>query len=253
MSESKSKIAGAVALIGIFVFLILGANAWKSSLRVKQIKIDGNRLVSTNEILQLTQIQNGSLLYQTDLTGIQRNLISHYYIKEAIVERNLPNTIHIQVIERIPIAMINASEPLYIDEYGTLLPKTVARKLFDLPLLSGLAMNQQLPLGTTLTIPDVQEALQLLLALRVLNRPMYHMISEVQLRSGGDIILYSAEGGVPIIFGHNELPSKLARLEVFWNDIVRARGPQKLQYVDLRFQDQIIARWIPESSLLKKL
>ncbi len=66
-------------------------------------------------------------------------------------------------------------------------------------------------------------------------------------------MLYSAEGGVPIIFGRGELPSKLVRLETFWNDIVRTRGPQNLQYVDLRYQDQIVARWNPEPSATKNL
>jgi cell division protein FtsQ len=253
MNESKSKMIGALIVIGLTLFLVFGANAWKSSLRVKQIKIEGNRLVGTNEILQLTQIQNGSLLYQADLTGIQHNVTRHFYIRDALVERNLPNSIRVQVVERVPIAMINGAEPLYVDEDGTVLPPTVARRLFDLPMISGLTTNESLVLGSTLTQPDMKETLQLLSVLKALNRPMYHNISEVQIRNGGDIIIYSAEGGVPIIFGHGDLPSKLVRLEVFWNDIVRSQGLQNLQYVDLRYQDQIVARWNHETSLPKRL
>jgi cell division protein FtsQ len=253
MSESKTKMIGALVLIGVTLFLVFGANAWKSNLRVKQIKIEGNRIVGMNEILQLTQIQNGSLLYQVDLTAIQHNVMSHYYIKDAIVERNLPNAIHIQIVERIPIAMLNGAEPRYVDDEGTVLPRTVVRKLFDLPMISGFTANEQLVLGSQLTQPDMREVLQLLFVLKAMNRPMYHNISEVQIRNGGDIILYSAEGGLPIIFGYGDLPTKLARLEVFWNDIVRSRGSQNLQYVDLRYQDQIVARWDHESSTPKKL
>ena len=82
---------------------------------------------------------------------------------------------------------------------------------------------------------------------------MYQNISEVQVRNGGDIVLYSAEGGVPIIFGRGELPGKLVLLETFWDNIVRTRGTQSLQYVDLRYQDQIVARWNPEPPAAKKL
>jgi cell division septal protein FtsQ len=89
--------------------------------------------------------------------------------------------------------------------------------------------------------------------MKIVNRPMYHNISEVQVRNGGDIIMYSAEGGVPIIFGRDEMPSKLVRLETFWNNVVRIRGTQLLQYVDLRYQDQVVARWNTEPSATKSL
>ena len=253
MSESKPKLVSVLVLGIVAICLILGANAWKSSLRVKQIVIEGNRLVGVNEIIQLAQVQTNSLLYKADLTAIQRNVTSHHYIKDAIVERSLPNSIHIQVIERIPIAMANCPEILYLDEDGVVLPRTISHKLIDLPMISGIAANVPLAFGSIVTQPDVVETLQLLSAIRSVNRPMYHNISEAQLRNGGDIILYSAEGGVPIIFGRGELSSKLVRLETFWNDIVRTRGPQYLQYIDLRYQDKIIARWNPEPSTTKNL
>ncbi len=172
------------------------------------------------KLFSLSQIQLGSLLYKANLTAIQQNVMSHYYIKDAVVERNLPNSIDIQIIERIPVAMINLSEPLYLDEDGVVLPKTVSYRLFDLPMISGISADKSFIFGTTVTQPDEIEALQLLAVLRTVNRPLYHNISEIQLRNGGDIVLYSAEGGIPIIFGRGELSDKIARLELFWNDIV---------------------------------
>ena len=86
-----------------------------------------------------------------------------------------------------------------------------------------------------------------------MNRPLYHNISEIQLRNGGDIVLYSAEGGVPIIFGRGEMSDKITRLETFWNDIVRTRGVQDLQYVDLRYQGQIVARWSQQQPTTKDM
>jgi cell division protein FtsQ len=253
MNESKPKTFHVLMLIALVICLVFGANAWKSSLKIDQIKIDGNRIVNTNEIIQLTQLQIGALLYKADLTAIQRNVMSHHYIKDAVVERNLPNSINIQIIERVPVAMVNLSEPLYLDEDGVVLPKTVSHKIFDLPMISGISTSEPFVLGSTITQPDEIEALQLLAVLRTVNRSLYHNISEIQVRNGGDIVLYSAEGGVPIIFGHGELPGKLIRLEIFWNDIVRTRGVQYLQYLDLRYQDQIVARWSQEPLAIKSL
>jgi cell division protein FtsQ len=253
MSESKPKTFHVLILIALVICLAFGANAWKSSLKISQIKISGNRIVNTNEIIQLTQVQIGTLLYKADLTAIQQNVMSHHYIKDAVVERNLPNSINIQIIERIPIAMVNISEPLYLDEDGVVLPKTVSCKIFDLPMISGISIHEPFVLGSTISQPNEIEALQLLTILRNINRPLYHNISEILVRNGGDIVIYSAEGGVPIIFGRGDLSGKLIRLETFWNDIVRIRGVQYLHYVDLRYQDQIIARWNQEPGATKNL
>jgi cell division protein FtsQ len=253
MSDSKPKTFHVLFLIALVICLAFGANAWKSNLRINQIIINGNRIVNTNEIIQLTQVPMGTLLYKANLTAIQRNVMSHYYIKDAVVERNLPNSINIQITERIPIAMVNLSEPLYLDEDGVVLPKTVSYKIFDLPMISGISASEISIVGSTITRPDEIEALQLLAVLKTVNRPLYHNISEIQVRNGGDIVLYSAEGGVPIIFGRGDLPEKLIRLEIFWNDIVRTRGVQYLHYVDLRYQDQIVARWNQEPVSTKSL
>ena len=253
MSEIKYKTVGVLMLIAISIGLVFAANTWKSSLRIKQIKIDGNRIVGENEILQLTQIQINALLYKVDLTAIQRNVMSHHYIKDAVVERNLPNSIHIQVVERVPIAIVNRPETMYLDENGVVLPRSISHRLFDLPMISGISESEPLVLGSIIHQPDVMEALQLLALMKTVNRPMYHNISEVQVRNGGDIVVYSAEGGVPVIFGRGDMPSKLVLLETFWNDVVRTRGTQLLQYVDLRYQDQIVARWNPEPSATKSL
>jgi cell division protein FtsQ len=239
---------GMLALIAFVICLIFGANAWKSNLKIAHIDIEGNRIVGIKEIVQLANIKPDTQLYNIDLTTIQQRIASHHYIKDAIVERNLPNTIHIQVIERFPLAIVNRTQTLYLDEDGIVLPRGISNKVLDLPVISGISTDEPLRLGSSMRQQDISEALQLLSVMKRFDRTMYHNISEVQLRDGGDIILYSTEGGIPIVFGHGELASKLVRLEKFWNTFVRTQGPQYLQYIDLRFQDQIIARWNKEPS-----
>jgi cell division septal protein FtsQ len=115
--------------------------------------------------------------------------------------------------------------------------------LFDLPVLSGISSEIALAPGVTMSNPDVHEALQILATSKFVGKELYHLVSEVRLRNGGDIVLYAAERGVPIIFGRGDIANKLVRLEAFWNDIVRERGSEYLQYVDLRFDDQVVVRW----------
>jgi cell division septal protein FtsQ len=57
------------------------------------------------------------------------------------------------------------------------------------------------------------------------------------------MVMYTAEYGVPVIVGRGNVADKLVRFSAFWEQVVGGRGPQGLQYVDLRFDDQVVARW----------
>lgn len=242
MSPGKKKILLGGLIFGI-VGLVVWSNVWKSNLTVSKVTVEGNRIVEANEILQLAQVKPGTPMYDLDLAAIRRNVVSNFFIKDAVVERDLPSTIRITVRERSPIAMINRADILYIDEEGVVLPHSISKETFDLPILSGLSSAAALKVGVTIRDADVREALTILSVSKLISKELYHLISEVCLRNGGDIVLYAAEWGVPIIMGRGDIACKLVRLETFWNDVVRQRGSQALQYVDLRYEDQVVVRW----------
>jgi cell division septal protein FtsQ len=53
---------------------------------------------------------------------------------------------------------------------------------------------------------------------------------------------------VPIIFGRGQIADKVARLEAFWASEVLERGTRDLEYVDLRYHDQVVVRWTAETA-----
>ena len=240
--DSGKKIVLVGLLLGI-AGLVVWSNVWKKNLTISRVTVEGNRIVEANEILQLAQVKKGSPMYDLDLAAVQRDVASNFFVKDVMVERDLPSTIRVTVVERSPIVMINRSDIVYLDQEGVVLPHSISKETFDLPILSGIGTDVALKTGSTLASTDVREALDILAAAKSVSREMYHLISEVRLRNGGDIVLYAAEWGVPILFGHGEVASKMVRLEKFWNEVVRERGAQHLQYIDLRYEDQVVVRW----------
>jgi cell division protein FtsQ len=248
MSTSRTLKFGFLGLGLLAIALVVAANLWKSDLKVKRVTIEGNRIVETAELTQLIKVPKNTQLQEIDLMAVRRDIMSHHFIKDAVVERDLPATLKVTVKERVPLAIINSTEILYLDEDGVVLPHSISKQLFDLPVLTGMPDGLALAPGAILKNADIQEALKILACTKLVNKELYHLISEVRLRNGGDIVLYASEWGVPIIFGQGEIPSKLVRLEAFWNDIVRERGSENLQYVDLRFDDQVVVRWNKKQS-----
>ncbi|MEX0601902.1 MAG: FtsQ-type POTRA domain-containing protein [Bacteroidota bacterium] len=242
MTRRKKLILRFSLLVVGGVGLVVLANVWKSSLTVDRITVSGNRVVDTNEILQLAQVTKGVRLEDVDVREVRNNVAGHYFLKEVVVERDLPATIKITVIERTPLAMITGEEILYVDEEGMVLPHSISEEVFDLPLVTGLGAAS-LEAGMLIERDDFREALEILVAAKAINRELYHRVSEVRLRDGGDLLLYAAEGGIPIIFGRGNVVRKLVQLEVFWNEVVVRQGSGRLQQIDLRFEDQIVVRW----------
>lgn len=246
MTEERIRWTGVAVMLTVVVLLVIGGNLWKSNLRVKRVTVAGAVNVETNQIIQLAEIPKGTPLYDVDLTRVQRNVQSHYFIRRATVERDLSGGIKITIEERTPLAVIVGSPLWYIDDRGVILPSAIAKAVYDLPVLAGLPAGTRLSAGATIGKDDVQEALMVLNVLKRINREMFHRISEIRVRNGGDMILTSAESGVPIIFGRGDIADKVARLEAFWSSEVLERGTKDLEYIDLRYRDQVVVRWAPE-------
>jgi cell division protein FtsQ len=246
VSADRVSWKGVLLLLVFVVALTVGGNLWKSNLRVKRVTVVGTVNVETNQVIQLAEIPTGTPLYDVDLTRVQRNVQSHYFIRRATVERDLSGGIRITVEERTPLAVILGSPLWYVDDRGVVLPSSISKAVYDLPVLAGLPATTKLTAGSMVGQDDVQEALLVLNVLKRVDREMFHRISEIRVRNGGDMVLTSAESGVPIIFGRGEISDKVARLESFWASEVAERGTKDLEYVDLRYRDQVVARWTPE-------
>lgn len=243
MKTTRMVAVGFGALVFLGGAIIAGANLWKSGLVVRTVLVQGNRVVETNEILQLANIDDGMRLYDLDLLQIRNDVSSHYFLKDAVVERDPPSTIRITVTERVPVAMINTGEIRFLDSEGVVLPHTVSGEVFDLPYISGLAPGLKTAVGIRLDHPDVAEALSIINAAAAVSPELPHLLSEIRLRPGGDVVLYTAEGGVPVLFGRGGAATKLLLLETFWNTVVRERGPGTIRYIDVRFVDQVVVQW----------
>jgi len=97
--------------------------------------------------------------------------------------------------------------------------------------------------GRRLTLPAIREALTLLAMAQRYDDGLYRRISEVNIDASGDMTLFTSEAGVRVLFGHGEAPAKLAKFDAFWTTYVQHQGAAALEYIDLRFEDQVVVRW----------
>jgi cell division protein FtsQ len=226
------------------VVLCMFALEWRASLKVKRVIVEGARLLNTQQVITLAGIAPRVPLENVDIYEVRTRVLGQPFVKTARVNRNYPDAVRITITERVPIASVNTGQLRYIDDEGMLLPYIPTAMELDLPVINGVEGMKGLAVGDTATAPDLFHAIDLLRNAQEIDTTLYHFISEVNMNSGGDITLFATQGGVPIYLGRGDIQKKLLTLESFWGKFVRSSDTEKLAYVDLRFTDQVIVRWL---------
>lgn len=223
--------------------LLIGANTWKRNLSVASVVVRGTSVVKTSDIVALAQIAQGTPLFSLDLAAVKRHLEQHPYVSSASVQRDTPDRITIVIYEREPIAIVLSDHRFYLDSAGVVLPAVRSEHVFDLPVITGAFPAGECVPGRRVTAPAVRHAVALLNTALAIGDETYRRISELHVGEHGDLILFTAEYGIPVIVSDEDATEALLRLDGFWKDVVSLYGARGLEYVDLRFDDQVVVRW----------
>jgi len=203
---------------------------------------------STSPIVMVITSSSLSRYMREELAAVRERIKRNPFLRDVSVNRQGPEGISIEVVERQPVAIVAADVLLYVDEEGVVLPPAHSEKLFDLPVITGAVPAAECVPGKAVTNVAMREALRLVVLSRMIGEDLFRRISDVQVLEDGDLLFHTAEAGVPVFLGRGSLGEKLVTFDGFWGAIVDRRGPQQLQQVDLRFADQVVVRWSGEAA-----
>jgi len=85
--------------------LAVGEGIGKLGFTLRHVETRGNHRVSTQAIYDIAFDQQSSAMPLVDLDGTRARLLQLPWIREARVSRRLPDTIVVDVIERVPVAV----------------------------------------------------------------------------------------------------------------------------------------------------
>ncbi|MFA6456009.1 MAG: FtsQ-type POTRA domain-containing protein [Bacteroidota bacterium] len=197
-------------LLVLGIISVFGVKAkWQTHAPVKQVIVEGISVISKDEIVRLMKLPPNVPMYELDLTALQQNIMTNSFVKSAVLQRDAPSTMRVIIEERKPSAILVANELYYIASDGTILPYIASSETYDIPVISGLDSLTGIATGKRLFNADVQEALEIINASSAVSGNLSHTISEIRLRKGHDLVLYSFETGVPIIFGKGDAVKKM--------------------------------------------
>jgi len=95
---------------------------YKSGLYLKTVIVDGHARTDIKEINQKIGLTQGMPILDVDLDFVQNQIKTLPWIREVIVERYLPNTIYIKIVEKTPIALWQNQKKYWpVDEEGKII------------------------------------------------------------------------------------------------------------------------------------
>lgn len=249
MSESKNTrrwnnwgVLRMGLFLGITIVACFGANFWKRDLQITTVRVDGNAIVQTEEIISRAAVPAGARLFEVDLGAMEKRVRQNHFIKSVRINREVPDLLLITVEERTPVAALADGTLKYIDEDGIILPSVRSELVVDLPLLTGVSLKKGLDAGVSVKDSVMKEMLTIVLTARMINDDLYRNISEIHCSDEG-FVLYTSDCGVPVLFGEGETARKLVTMDGFWKQVVQPVGGHMLEYIDIRFEDQVVCRW----------
>ncbi len=235
-----------IFLLIAFVAICIISAEWKNSLKVNRITIHGSNILTAQNIFELSKVKLQTPIESIGIYEIRKRILQQPFIKSGLVTRHYPDAIDINITERIPIASLNNGNLNYIDTEQILLPSIESSSRLDLPIISGVDSINYYEIGEKIYNTEITTAINILQVAIAIDTMLYHSISEINMNKGKDIILYSSDVGVPIILGRGDFERKLLTLQTFWNNYVKPSNAKMLQYIDLRYNEQVVTKWRTE-------
>ena len=229
---------------------------------IQQIDVQTDGVIAPEQLRRWTGVKPGANLIALDLAAVKRNLELVSVIDSVSVERVLPRTLKIRVTERDPIAQVNvpradgatgiAVSVFQLDADGMVMqpldPRLctvpLAKMNSELPVIAGVNAFQLQP-GRRMELPQVQAALQLILAFD--KSPMAGLVDlrRVDISAPGVVIATTGQGSV-ITFGAENLDQQLRRWRQNYD--LGVRQQRAIASVDLAVANNVPVRWMLASA-----
>jgi cell division protein FtsQ len=190
--------------------------------RVRRIEILGAHYVAPGDILSRLHVDTTVSVWDPTKPLVAR-VSAHPEIQSVVVRRKLPGTLVVEVVERVPVALVPAASGFRVyDQRGVSLPIDPTKVGVDAPVL----------------MQADARLLRLLGTMRERRPDLYARVSAIR-RVGKDELVLQLNT-LPVRAMQDITLERLAEIEPVEGDL--ARRQLRVAEIDLRYRDQVIAR-----------
>ncbi|PRD47920.1 cell division protein FtsQ/DivIB [Sphingobacterium haloxyli] len=253
---------GLIALIGIGMLmgLVKKKDTAQACASMKVVVEGKETFIDQHDISDLVNTKFGNVvgkpLNEIPIDQIEKALMELPYVSSAEIYTDMDGILQILVQQReVVLRIVNkAGKEYYIDTKGAKVPVTLKYVPHVLVANGNIQEGYEKPLDTIQT-----QLLTDLVAIvdHVKNDPLWsNQIVQLYVDDKQDIEIIPRVGTQPLIIGSaDKLAEKLARLEVFYKNILPKVGSDAYEKVNVKYDGQIICErrdgWVLDSLQIK--
>jgi cell division protein FtsQ len=208
---------------------------------INNIEIDGAKRLSRSLLLQQSKLTPGASLLAVRPGQVERALMAHPWIARAEVSRKWPNSLHLTIQERDPVALVQFGEELlYMDRQGMIFKPLSPGDPHNFPVITGLTPEQfKHPAGT---LPEaVAQAFRLMDVLKTTSPPLnLENISEIHVDLERGFTLYANGVGVALDIGLQDYSEKLRKFVQLWPALMQRGLVAKVGRINLTYPRRVL-------------
>jgi cell division septal protein FtsQ len=208
-------------------------------LSVTRIQVNGCKHLQPESVIQQAGIHPGDNILRLDLAETSRRVSSHPWVASAVIIREIPDSIRIDIVEREPLALVRGRAFYLVDPQGRAFVQVFPAEYPGLPIISGMDAAS---VGPGWELP--QEAMTLLSALYrdCQDYLPWRLISEIQYVPSMGLKVYTLRGGIAITLGTGDYAARMARLGRVLRYLEERGLDHHLRGVDLAYRDRVFVR-----------
>ena len=242
---ARPAVGAKAVLLNILAFGLLAACSWLAwqtygfitradLFQISGVDVRGVHELDNAELREIVGPFTGQNIFKADLETAARRARLNPWVREARIHRSLPNRITMDIVERVPRAVVISEGVRYLMDGDTVVLERCARPERTERKLPAIVIRDARPRpGETVASESVNDALMLLAEIEA--RGGWNL-AEVTVKAGSPEALSIAYADHEFKIGSGRYAEKLRRLAEVMAD-VQQRG-LNIAYVDLRSENQ---------------
>lgn len=207
---------------------------------IGEITISGLSHVSESEARAHLPIAPGDNLFRARLQESVERLEALPWIEKAELGLRFPQGIEIEVLERVPRALVDLGHLYLVDEGGTIFKRAIPSDPLDLPVITGLPREEwnQAEAMARQRLVSALEALTVLESHPLIAR---HPIQQLHVDDADEYTLVLGERAMTVHLGQGDLTRKMDRLSRVIDEAERRGKRIDLARLDNRTRPEWVA------------
>lgn len=230
-----------VAICAVVLASVYGSWYWMSHsqyLCLNKIVVEGGHHLSHDELLRLTCLTSRTNLLRVSLRTVEGAIGRYPWVESATAKRKLPDQLAITIKERIPIAILNSNNKMYlVDRSGYVFKEMTPDDTLTLPVISG-AMSNDIK-GRRLSGASMRAIELVTMAGRGARTLGANNIKKINISNSGDLMLYTADHGICIHFKSEDIKMQFARAEKILFQLYRSGNYERVASIDLDYDNNM--------------